>query len=35
MQQQAMYPKRRLYCNKWQDLKVKHIWESAASDKEQ
>jgi len=27
MQRQAMYPKRRLYCNKWQNLKVKHEWE--------
>jgi hypothetical protein len=27
MQQQAMYPKRRLYCNKGQNLKAKHKWE--------
>jgi len=33
MQRQVMYAKRRLYCNKWEDLKVNHLWESAASDK--
>jgi len=27
MQRQAMYAKRRLYCNKWQNLKAKHKWE--------
>jgi len=27
MQRQAMYPKRKLYCNKWQNLKAKHKWE--------
>jgi len=26
MQRQAMYLKRRLYCNKSQHLKTKHIW---------
>jgi len=35
MQRQAMYAKRTLYCNELQDLKVKHVWESAASDKSQ
>jgi len=32
IQWQAIVPKWRLYCNKWQDLKVKHIWVSAASN---
>ena len=27
MQQQAMYAKRTLYCNKGQNLKAKHKWE--------
>jgi hypothetical protein len=26
MQQQAMYPNQRQYCNKWHHLKGKHIW---------
>jgi len=26
MQRQAMYPKRRLYCNMWRNLKAKHKW---------
>jgi hypothetical protein len=26
MQQQVLYPQWRLYCNKWQHLKAKHIW---------
>jgi len=32
MQQQTMYPEQRLYCDRLQDPKVKHIWESFASD---
>jgi len=27
IQPQAMCPKRRLYCNKWHNLKAKHNWE--------
>jgi hypothetical protein len=27
MQRQAMYPKRRLYCNKWQNLKAEPKWQ--------